>query len=88
MANLVINPDGTVEAHLTDEVENIFQLKDVGSLRIARVTSVEWDHDRELWSARLLSTGEEIACGSRRKQVLRDEAIYVESRQWQNQKSL
>ena len=87
IANLVINPDGSIEGHLTDQVEETFDLSAIGNLFIKRLTSVEWDHNREMWVARLLSTGEEIACGKRRKHVLKDEAIYVESMQWQKRVS-
>ena len=80
---IVINPDGTAECHLTERLDRIGGLTSLGNVEVKRVTSVEWDAEKQLWVAILLSTGEVICEGDVRKDVVSTEAAYVESLLWQ-----
>ena len=82
MAEIIINPDGLVECHLVEEVEALVH-SGLGTPTFERLTTVEWEDDHQEWVARLKATGEEICSGQIRAVVVREEALYVESLQWQ-----
>jgi len=82
MSQLTINPDGSVECHLTEEIERAFDLPSLGIFSVTRLTTVEWDGDRQEWVARLIATGEEVCSGRIRADVIKEEALFVESEKW------
>jgi len=54
-------------------------LKALGVVRAERATDVEWDEEAGEWIARLRSSGEVIAHGESRAQVIREEVAYLEA---------
>lgn len=79
---LLLNPDGTVECHLTPLIDECQLLEGLGPQETARLTTVEWEADRQEWVARWKATGGELASGKVRADVVKAEADYVESLQW------
>jgi hypothetical protein len=51
-----ITPDGTVVTVYTDTID----LRALGHVRAIRGSVVEWDEDRQAWTARILATRERL----------------------------
>jgi hypothetical protein len=51
-----IEPDGTVVTVYTDTVD----LRVVGHIQAVRASVVEWDESCQVWTARILATGERL----------------------------
>ena len=79
---LIIGVDGSVQCHLTKTIDRLGVMPDLGEVDITRVTTVEWNKEKQLWEARLISTGELICSGPVREDVVAAEADYVESMKW------
>lgn len=70
---LLVLPDGTLVGVWDDEIP----WHEIGHITaVPRLSSVEFDHDRQQWVAQDLRTGREIAAGPSRSDVLRAEAAY------------
>jgi len=70
--NLSISGDGKRAAAVySDSLNKVRQV--LGKPDIKRASNVEWDAERELWVARLQGTGEIIAEGEDRDEVIRQE---------------
>lgn len=72
ICNVSILPDGTVESIYHDEI-----FGNMDGLDVERVTDVEFDKESQEWVAKLVATGEEIARGKLRENVLADEVRIV-----------
>lgn len=68
-------PDGEVRSIYHDEI-----FGDLDGMEIERVTDVEFDNELQEWFARLIKTGEIIARGKSRDEVLKDEVRIVSER--------
>ena len=71
--SVICSPDGTARSLYSDAL-NIF---DHGKATVCRVTDVEFDNDTQDWVATIIKTGQEIARGKSRENVLEIEAIVV-----------
>lgn len=85
---LVISPDGTVIGLWSDEIP----WQEIGRVASApRISSVEFDPETQHWVARDVRTGQEIARGSSRTEVLAEEhrhySALLESGQFQQEAS-
>jgi hypothetical protein len=69
---------GVATAVYSDEALPILQA--LGKVEITRATDVEWDEEAGEWIARLRSTGEIIAHGQNRRQVIQGEVAVLEAR--------
>ena len=87
MPEIIINPDGLVECHLREDLEELIH-SGVGIPTFERLTEVYWEPGdsaqgtRGEWVARLKATGEKICSGWSRAAVVREEAAFVESLKW------
>jgi len=52
----------------------------LGTLRVERASEVEYDDGRGEWVAVSVETGEEIACGANRAEVIAAEVRWLEAR--------
>jgi hypothetical protein len=51
-----IEPDGTVLAVYTDTID----LRTIGRIHAVRASVVEWDESGQVWTARIVATGERL----------------------------
>ena len=72
--SVICCPDGTTKSVYHDEL-NIF---DQGGVICCRVTDVEFDNDAQEWVATLIKTGQVIARGRNRQEVLKQEVYIVD----------
>ena len=84
----LVNPDGSVEAHVTEVVDRILAHGDFGKMQVNRLTRIEWDEERQGWVCYWLGTGEELFTNKSRQEVVRLETEYVESLTWQSQEKV
>lgn len=75
--SVVFLPDGTISSIYHDDVfDGDGNL--IGKMIIDRVTDVEFDNENQQWVAKLIKTGEIIATGKKREDVLNEEARIVQ----------
>lgn len=75
--SVVFLPDGTLTSIYHDDIFD----RDgnlIGKMMINRVTDVEFDNEKQQWVAKLIKTGEIIATGEKREEVLKEEARIVQ----------
>ena len=71
--SVVFLPDGTITSVYRDDV-----FDKNGKLLVRRVTNVEFDNEQQKWVAKLVKTGEIIATGDRRDDVLKEEVKIIQ----------
>jgi hypothetical protein len=77
MGTKIVIRNGTVHAVYDDRTRPI--LEALGILTVKRASEVEFDAATGEWVACLATTGEEIARGKNRGDVIADEVRYLES---------
>ena len=75
--SVVFLPDGTITSIYHDDIFDR-DGKLIGKMMVNRVTDVEFDNEKQQWVARLIKTGEIIATGEKREEVLKEEARIVQ----------
>ena len=71
---VIIKPNGDIVSMYNDAVP----ASKLGKSHITRASSVEYNHDKEQWEAKL-DDGTVIASGPLRNEVIRDEVAYFEN---------
>jgi hypothetical protein len=67
-----IEPDGTVVTVYTDTVD----LRAIGHIHAVRASVVEWDDSGQVWTARILATGDRLGpFGTRAEAVVAERAV-------------
>lgn len=81
MSFLLINPDGSVEAHCSPDVECILG-EDIGKKQARRLTHIEWDGSSQEWVCTWAETGKVLFTHRLRHVLVKLEQSYVESLEW------
>ena len=71
-----IEPDGTVVTVYTDTVD----LRVVGHIHAVRASVVEWDESCQVWTARILATGERLGPFATRAEAVAAERAVLATR--------
>ena len=71
-----IEPDGTVVTVYTDTID----LRAVGHIHAVRASVVEWDEPGQVWTARILATGEILGPFATRAEAVAAERTLLASR--------
>ena len=77
MASIMKIQDGVVYGVYDDRLRPI--LEALGTMEITRATRVEFEPVSQLWVATYIPTGEVIARGPNRSQVIREEVAWLET---------
>ncbi|MBI4474385.1 MAG: hypothetical protein HY646_17070 [Acidobacteria bacterium] len=75
---ITIGSDGVVRAIWDDRFRPL--LEALGTMTVQRSSEVEFDELTGDWVAKLVGTGEEIARGKNRNEVIAQEVKYLEAR--------
>jgi hypothetical protein len=73
---LVVNSNGTVASMYNDVLRDL----DLGPISTQRASSVEWDRKTQEWVAKVVQTGEVLARGGRRGEVVAREVEVLQGR--------
>lgn len=76
MATKMVIRDGVATGVYDDKWRILFEA--MGPLKVERASEVEYDEGTGEWVARLLKTGQEIARGRDRNEVIRAEVAWLE----------
>jgi hypothetical protein len=71
-----IDQQGQVHAVYSDKLRGL----GLGELHVERASDVEFNHESDEWEARVRTTGELIAHGPNRDDVIKEEVRVLESR--------
>ena len=84
MSFLLINPDGTVEAHCSPDVESVLG-DSLGKKQARRLTHIEWDGGEQEWVCVWLESGKVLFTHRLRHVLVELEKAYVESLEWRDE---
>lgn len=77
-SKIVIDAGGTARGVYDDLWRPLFEALSGGKLVIERATEIEYDEGSGDWVATLLKTGQVIARGRNRNDVIKEEVAYLE----------
>jgi hypothetical protein len=74
--SLVIDADGNVRAVYSD----VLPLRELGKISVERASTVEFDPERQVWTATEVATGATIGEGESREGVIAQEIAMLEKK--------